>query len=79
MRDKASFWMGVDTDEYADVDQLRGSQAEPAVSKSEVGEVADLLEGRTLKGYPDFGHGMLKYWKFRRGRKLSWCTWRCDC
>ena len=73
LRDKAHLWTGMDTTEYDEVEQHRAlatlpgaPQGNPAASPDEIGldgEEAKLL-GRTKDGYPEFGHGMLKYWKF---------------
>lgn len=76
------------TTEYDEVEQHRAlatlpdaPQGKPALSPDATGmdgEEAKVL-GRTMKGYPDFGHGMSKYWKFNKDcESLSMLLDRAD-
>lgn len=51
-RDKAAVWAGTDS-EFAEVEAARAGSADE-----------DGLVGRKVDGFPDFGHGMKKYWPF---------------
>ncbi|KAL1412461.1 hypothetical protein Q8F55_000206 [Vanrija albida] len=73
LRDKADVWTTLG-DEYADVDAARSQIAAggavaggAAVEGGEFSSDADGLVGKTVPGFPDFGHNMLKEWSFRPG------------
>jgi hypothetical protein len=66
MKEKAHLWAGTGKTNYFD-DVERQRVSSPVESKVPQGfPEADesAIEGRVLEGYPDFGHNMLKYWKF---------------
>ncbi|ORY28005.1 pyridoxal phosphate-dependent transferase [Naematelia encephala] len=77
VKEKAILWVGANTIEYDEVDRHRALQEEPAINGLAVqtGSVKSPLEdadesqivGKIMDGYPEFGHGMLKYWKFAPG------------
>ena len=59
MRDKAHLWAKPEQSWYmAEVDEFHGGvagQPEPKTVE---------IFGQRIEGYPDFGHGMLKHWRF---------------
>lgn len=75
-------WLSADTSEFDEVEESRvvppGNHQMPLPAQSPVtvseGHDAGLqvkdgdeIAGETMKGFPDFGKGLLKYWNFRDG------------
>ncbi len=66
-------WTGMETDQYDEVERNRALKSLPGYRKGPAespdvgldGEEEKIM-GRTMEGYPDFGHDMLKYWKFEK-------------
>ncbi|ORX40856.1 pyridoxal phosphate-dependent transferase [Kockovaella imperatae] len=62
LRDKAHLWTGSETSEFfEDSAKYHNPNAAVQDSASEV-----IIAGQKVEGYPDFGHGMLKFWLFPR-------------
>lgn len=55
LRDKADAWAQGKHWEFDDVEKARNTSGE------------EVLEGQVVDGYPEFGRGMRKFWKFRDG------------
>lgn len=62
VRDKAAAWASVNDHEYASVDAFRGFASVDALRGLSLND--DLIVGKTMEGYPEFGHGMKKLWPF---------------
>ncbi|WWD20884.1 hypothetical protein CI109_105361 [Kwoniella shandongensis] len=54
---KSSLWKDLPSDWFTDVERHRGSSEDSDGDESKI-------EGKTVEGSPEFGHDMLKYWKF---------------
>ena len=73
MKEKAHVWTGMETNEYDEVERHRALDSLPAYKKGPAdspdigidGDESKIL-GKTMEGYPDFGHSMKKFWKFDR-------------
>jgi len=81
MKDKASAWMGSETGEYDEVDQHRALQTQPGMKQARTDSPRDddrgdgaegKIKGKVMKGFPDFGHHMHRYWKFDKKCASSW-------
>lgn len=66
MKEKAHLWAGTGkTNYFDDVERQRVSSPVESKVPQEFPEADEsAIEGRVIAGYPDFGHYMLKYWKF---------------
>ena len=68
-RDKASVWTGTDTAEYDEIDRHHAFRNLLGTNHDRVNGPADEsgdeshIEGKRMKGFPDFGRNMLKFWK----------------
>jgi hypothetical protein len=73
LKDKAAVWSGQSTNEYAEVDRHHALQAQAGNQADQMTSTgsSDLedagLKGKVMDSYPEFGKGMLKYWKFAKG------------
>ena len=81
MKDKASVWMGADTTQYDDVDRYHALETMPGVENGRLAASSEeyqiygdesKIEGKIMKGFPDFGHNMRQYWMFdKKGVTIS--------
>ena len=60
--DKASVWTGTETTEYDEIDRHHAFRNLLGGPANGIGDERE-IDGKRMKGFPDFGHEMLKYWK----------------
>jgi hypothetical protein len=72
LKEKAHVWTGLETTEFDEVERRRaldsmpGYKQGPATCPDETwmdGDESKIL-GKTMEGFPEFGHAMRKFWKF---------------